>query len=79
MGYSQIEEVDCLQTYTPTAKMTSLRMLMGIVVQEKLVVHQMDVKTPYLGASIDVELYIEQPEGFKVKEKESLVHTCIKT
>ena len=32
--------------------------------QYDLLVHQMDVKTAYLNASIDCELYVEQPEGF---------------
>ena len=30
-----------------------------------LIVHQMDVKTAYLNAPIDREIYIEQPEGFR--------------
>ena len=29
--------------------------------------HQMDVKTAYLHAPIDCELYVQQPEGFEVK------------
>ena len=31
-----------------------------------LLVHQMDVKTAYLNAPIDCELYVEQPEGYAV-------------
>ena len=33
--------------------------------QEGLILHQMDVKTAYLHAPIDCELYVEQPEGFE--------------
>ena len=29
--------------------------------------HQMDVKTAYLNAPIDCEIYLEQPEGFEAK------------
>jgi len=32
-----------------------------------MVVHQMDVKTAYLNAPIDCELYMEQPEGYDRK------------
>ena len=35
------------------------------IVQEGMVVHQMDVKTAFLNAPIDCELYIEQPEGYQ--------------
>ena len=40
-------------------------MLMQLAVQGDLVVHQMDVKTAYLNAPIDCEIYVEQPEGFE--------------
>ena len=42
-------------------------MLMQLAVQEGVVVHQMDVKTAYLNAPIDCELYMEQPEGYERK------------
>ena len=42
-------------------------MLMQLAVQEDMFVHQMDVKTAYLNAPIDCELYIEQPKGYEVR------------
>ena len=42
-------------------------MLMQLAVQEGMVVHQMDIKTAYLNAPIDCELYMEQPEGYESK------------
>lgn len=43
--------------------------------QKNLILHQMDVKTAYLNAPIDCEIYVEQPKGFEVKfsTKEKLV------
>ena len=63
-GYSQVQNVDYCETFSPTARMTSVRMLMDIAVQGNMIVHQMDVKTAYLNAKIDCEIYVEQPEGF---------------
>lgn len=63
-GYSQIENIDYQETFSPTARITSVRMLMQLAVQKNFVVHQMDVKTAYLNANIDCELFVEQPEGF---------------
>ena len=42
-------------------------MLMQLVVQKGMVAHQMDVKTAYLNAPIDCELYMEQPQGYERK------------
>ena len=39
-----------------------------MVVQYDLIVHQMDVKTAYLHAPIDYEIFVEQPEGFKTNK-----------
>ena len=63
-GYSQLPGIDFHETFSPTARITSIRVLMQIAIQYDLVIHQMDVKTAFLNAPIDCELYVEQPEGF---------------
>ena len=59
--------VDYHDTFAPTARITSVRTLMQIAVQHDLVVHQLDVKTAYLNAPIDCEIFVDQPEGFEIK------------
>ena len=63
-GYSQVADIDYQETFSPTARITSVRMLLQLAVQEDMTVHQMDVKTAYLNAPIDCEIFMEQPEGF---------------
>ena len=41
---------------------------MQMVVQYDLIVLQIDVKTAYLHAPIDNEIFVEQPEGFKTNK-----------
>ena len=64
-GYSQIPNIDYKDTFCPTARITSIRMLLQIAMQQNLKVHQMDVKTAFLNGPIDCELYVEQPKGFE--------------
>lgn len=66
-GYSQKQGVDYDETFSPTANLTSVRVRMQKAAQENLILHQMDVKTAYLHAPIDFEIYITQPEGYEVK------------
>uniref|UniRef100_A0A3Q2CLN8 Reverse transcriptase domain-containing protein n=1 Tax=Cyprinodon variegatus TaxID=28743 RepID=A0A3Q2CLN8_CYPVA len=61
-GYGQVEGTDYKETFSPTANMTSLRALIQVAVKEGLALHQMDVKTAYLHAPMDCEVYMEQPE-----------------
>ena len=58
-GYSQIAEIDYQETFAPTARMSSVRMLMQRAVQNNMITHQMDVKTAYLNAPIDCDIYME--------------------
>lgn len=68
-GYSQVAGIDYNETFSPTADITSVRVLMQLAAQYNLKLHQMDVKTAYLHAPIDCEIYMKQPEGFEVESK----------
>ena len=80
-GYSQVQDVDYYETFAPTARMTSIRMLAQLATQTDMIVHQMDVKTAYLNAPIDTEIYMQQPEGFEKKGEngEKLVYKLRKS
>ena len=75
-GYSQIPGIDYHETFSPTARMSSIRVLLQHAVQNDMLVHQIDVKTAYLNAPIDCEIFMEQPEGYKKagKSGEKLVY-----
>ena len=64
-GCSQIYGVNYIETFSPTARMESLRLLMYVAAQYKLSVHQMDMKGAYLHAPIECEIYVNQPAGYK--------------
>ena len=72
-GFTQVYGSDYFETFSPTAKVTSIRILMQLAVQYNLLVHQMDVKTAYLNAPIDVDIYVKQPEGYVLSGKENFV------
>ena len=63
-GYSQVAGMDYSDSFSPTAKMTTIRLLMQFAAEYGLTVHQLDVKTAYLNAPIDCEVYLTQPEGY---------------
>ena len=75
-GYSQVKNVDYQETFAPTANFTSVRTVMQLAAQNDLILHQMDVKTAYLNAPIDCEIYMEQPEGFAVPSNSEDVLVC---
>jgi hypothetical protein len=73
--FSQIEGVDYDETFTPVARYTSIMSIIAIEVEMGRSIHQMDVKIAFLNDFINEEVYIEQPQGFEVCEKET--HACL--
>ena len=53
--------------------MTTIRLVLGIVAAENLHLEQLDVKTAFLHGDLEEDLYMVQPEGFRIAGKEDLV------
>jgi hypothetical protein len=69
-----VEGIDYEETFSPVARYTSIWMIISLATSMGWRVHQMDVKTTFLNGEIEEEVYIEQPDGFVIHEKES--HVC---
>ena len=67
-GFSQIHVIDYEETYSPVMDATAFRYLIYLVVSEGLDMWLMDVVTTYLYGSIDTNVYMKIPEGFKLPE-----------
>jgi hypothetical protein len=78
-GYTQKEGEDFFDTYSPVARLTTIRVLLSLAASHGLLVHQMDVKTTFLNGELEEEIYIDQPEGFVVKSQEEMVCKLVKS
>ena len=72
-GYTQKDGIDYKETFSPVSKKDSLRIIMALVAQYDLELHQMDVKTAFLNGDIEEEIYMDQPEGFSMDGKDHMV------
>lgn len=72
-GYSQKENIDFFDTFSPVARITSIRVLIVVAALHNLVNHQMDVKSAFLNGELEEEIYMDQPEGFVVPGQERKV------
>ena len=59
--FTQKEGVYYFDTYSPVARITSIRVLFALASIYKLYVHQMDVKTAFLNGDLKEEVYMKQP------------------
>ena len=72
-GDAQIEGLDFEETFAPVARLESIRMFLSLAVHLKFKVYQMDVKSAFLNGNLEEEVYIEQPNGFLLKEDSNAV------
>ena len=74
-GFSQVHGVDYHETYSPTTRFTSIRALLQKATNDKLHLHQLDVKGAYLNAPIDTDIYLQQPPGYEQSDHDTQL-TC---
>ncbi|CAI7796401.1 unnamed protein product [Closterium sp. NIES-54] len=65
-GFSQRQGVDFFQTFSPTPKMTTLRVLLHVAAQRDYELHSLDFSTPFLQGSLHEEILLRRPPGFTV-------------
>ena len=63
-GYTQTQGIDYDETFSPVAKIKSIRIMLAIAAYYDYEVWQMDVKTAFLNGKLEEDVYMAQPEGF---------------
>ncbi|CAI7750523.1 unnamed protein product [Closterium sp. NIES-53] len=63
-GFSQRQGVDYFQTFSPTLKMTALRVFLHVATQRDYELHSLDFSTAFLQGSLHEEIWLRRPPGF---------------
>ncbi|CAI7768470.1 unnamed protein product [Closterium sp. NIES-53] len=63
-GFSQRQGVDFFHTFSPTPKMTTLRVLLHVAAQRDYELHSLDFSTAFLQGSLQEEIWLRRPPGF---------------
>ncbi|CAI7929703.1 unnamed protein product, partial [Closterium sp. NIES-54] len=63
-GFSQRQGVDYFHTFSPTPKMTTLRVLLHVAAQRDYELHSLDFSTAFLQGSLHEEIWLRRPPGF---------------
>jgi len=59
-----VEGVDFTETFTPMAKMVSVKVFLVVVTAKQWELHQMDIHNAFLHGDLREEVYMKMPPGF---------------
>lgn len=62
-GFVQEKGIDYNETFAPTTRFDSIRVLLSIAAKHDYEIMQFDIKTAFLYGDLDEELYLKPPEG----------------
>ena len=72
-GYTQQYGSDYCDTFSPVAKIASVRLLLYMATMPTWSLFQLHIKNVFLHGDLADEAYIDQPPGFVVQEESGLV------
>ena len=73
-GFTQKPGIDFYETFSPVARLETIRTVIVVAAQKKWKIFQLDVKSAFLNGKLDDEIYVEQLQGFFVQEGEEKVY-----
>jgi len=72
-GYVQKFGIDFEEVFAPVARLDTVRVLLAYAANNGWKIHHLDVKFAFLHGELEEEVYVSQPEGYKVKGREQEV------
>ncbi|GKD37121.1 putative ribonuclease H-like domain-containing protein [Tanacetum coccineum] len=72
-GYTQEEGINYDEVFAPVDRIEAIRLFLAYASFMGFIVYQMDVKSAFLYGTIEEEVYIFQPPGFQVQQKEDRI------
>lgn len=68
-GYNQVYGIDYVDSFSPVAKIVTVRILLSLSTSNDWPLHQLDINNAFLHGFLDEEVYLTPPQGYsKAKE-----------
>ena len=75
-GFWQRPGIDYSETFSPIVKRRTLRILLTLCAENEWCYEHIDVECAYLNSPLDEDIYMEQPDFYKVPGKDRTQYVC---
>lgn len=72
-GFTQRQGVDYDETFAPVVRHSTLRLLVALSAQLDLCINHVNTNTAFLNGVLEETVFMKQPQGFEVPNKENMV------
>ena len=63
-GFEQIKDKDYKHTFSPMAKLTTIKVFIALTTAKTWPLHQLDINNVFLHGFVDEEVYMHSPTGY---------------
>lgn len=67
-GFTQVKDIDYKETFSPTTRYDSIRVILSLAARENYEIQQFDVQTAFLYGELVEDVYMEVPEGVQAEQ-----------
>lgn len=65
-GYNQVEGIYYSETFSPIAKISTIRTLLAFTTSQNLFLHQLDINNAFLHGDLEEEVYVNPSKGLEL-------------
>ncbi|KAK8954626.1 hypothetical protein KSP39_PZI001744 [Platanthera zijinensis] len=73
-GFTQQHGLDYEETFSPVAKLNTVRVLLSLAVHRHWPLYQLDIKNAFLNGDLHETVYMQQPPGFETTGESLVCH-----